>query len=345
MQKSELLPLTGLRAVAAYTVFASHLLNVYWSNVRTYLIVDTFSYFGMTLFFCLSGFVITYNYADKFIAGYKNAAKHFMLARFARLYPLYLLFLIISIGPILNDKLWRYLTLTQAWTNDYSYTFAHAWSISAEWFFYLVFLMIVPFINKISKFGTALKAAAAVAISGYLYFHLFLNYFPQTQWMQYYSPYANIYTFLIGCMAAKIYMTFPTLTGDIEERYGRITGHIAIAIMAFLFVLNLLYNVPYGYWQLISKNYLYAPIIGIFMVCAARYGTIAILSAPFVVLLGEMSYSIYIIQHWMFALFPSHNWLKVFSSIITTTLFAYGTYSLWEVPWRKLIREKIKIRP
>jgi peptidoglycan/LPS O-acetylase OafA/YrhL len=50
----------------------------------------------MSLFFVLSGFVIQYNYADIFLKErLPSATFKFIVARFARLYPLYVLSIIL----------------------------------------------------------------------------------------------------------------------------------------------------------------------------------------------------------------------------------------------------------
>jgi peptidoglycan/LPS O-acetylase OafA/YrhL len=58
----------------------------------------------MSLFFVLSGFVIQYNYGPRFTAdGEAKASRSFLLARFARLYPLYFFGLILSVSFVPNS--------------------------------------------------------------------------------------------------------------------------------------------------------------------------------------------------------------------------------------------------
>ena len=83
--------LTGLRGVAAYSVLMAHAAAYAYPGapiIPHY--IHGLPYFGMSLFFVLSGFVIHYNYAGMFRTdGLAAGGKKFFIARFARLYPLY----------------------------------------------------------------------------------------------------------------------------------------------------------------------------------------------------------------------------------------------------------------
>jgi peptidoglycan/LPS O-acetylase OafA/YrhL len=93
--------LTGLRFFAAFCILFAH--AVEWlaqfqdSQVRTNF---TFvSIYGMPLFFVLSGFVIHYNYSHLFKSRLvARATAEFAAARFARLFPLYLCFLLVAVA-------------------------------------------------------------------------------------------------------------------------------------------------------------------------------------------------------------------------------------------------------
>ena len=97
-KRPEIPALTGLRGVAAYSVLLAHALS--YSGVKNDAITRL-AYFAMSLFFILSGCVIHYNYADSFKAGnFRAAVSGFFVARFARLYPLYLIGLILSVSSV-----------------------------------------------------------------------------------------------------------------------------------------------------------------------------------------------------------------------------------------------------
>ena len=118
-QKSKLDALTGLRGVAACSVLLAHGIDksFIWDGVRVFDCTSNLAYFGMSLFFVLSGFVIEYNYAGLFARERLSVATYnFFVARFARLYPLYILTIFLTMPifphPYLNaTRTIVYLTL------------------------------------------------------------------------------------------------------------------------------------------------------------------------------------------------------------------------------------------
>jgi len=64
-------PLTGLRGIAAYAVLIAHAVDAGVSGRGLpHSIAVGLAYFGMSLFFVLSGFVICYNYENKVLSPY-----------------------------------------------------------------------------------------------------------------------------------------------------------------------------------------------------------------------------------------------------------------------------------
>ena len=154
--------LTGLRFFAALFVCLAHavpLLLPVTGNMPIWQVAATrLSAEGMTLFFVLSGFVIHYNYSSSILASPSIGLYRFVIARFARLYPLYFVCLSadwirLALSSQLHTDFLRaipyFLTLTMSWI--YSpihgraliYQFGQmpsvSWSISTEWFFYLAY--------------------------------------------------------------------------------------------------------------------------------------------------------------------------------------------------------------
>ncbi|MEC3949409.1 acyltransferase family protein [Sphingobium sp. HWE2-09] len=86
--------LDGLRGVAALAVLFFHIPNF------TGIMLLPGAYLAVDLFFCISGFVLTYAYLDRLRAGMSMG--HFMLRRIIRLYPLYLLSGLLALGYIVT---------------------------------------------------------------------------------------------------------------------------------------------------------------------------------------------------------------------------------------------------
>jgi peptidoglycan/LPS O-acetylase OafA/YrhL len=108
----------------------------------------------VSLFFVLSGFILSYNYLGE-RGGFVGTMRDFYRARFARIYPIYLLALVVDLPLFLRvlaqaepaatpGEVARIctatLTLTQGWLELGRPTWnVMAWTLSAEAFFYAVF--------------------------------------------------------------------------------------------------------------------------------------------------------------------------------------------------------------
>src|SRR6187200_2907241 len=87
-------PLTSLRFVAALAVLVHHLSPWYFQGIVSTWpgqIVTFECFSGVTLFFILSGFILFYNYEEKLRHPSWTTIKDFYVARFARIYPVFLL--------------------------------------------------------------------------------------------------------------------------------------------------------------------------------------------------------------------------------------------------------------
>jgi peptidoglycan/LPS O-acetylase OafA/YrhL len=148
-EKKSLLPaLSGLRAFAALNIVFYHFSNPKWFGPFA-PIVDN-GYTSVSFFLLMSGFILAYNYTDRAQSG-KLGVKNFWIARFSRLYPVYIVGLIFSLGMLMAE--WHVrnhgdfavgviLTplLLQGWVPKLA-TFWNtpAWTMCTEAFFYLIF--------------------------------------------------------------------------------------------------------------------------------------------------------------------------------------------------------------
>ena len=111
---------------------------------------------GVPFFFILSGFILTYAHAD--LTFDRAQLRRFFVARFARLYPVYLLALMISI-PFVEHFVfstdWYQFFLLQSWfpgfgATDWNFV---AWTLSVELLFYIVFPIAFGVMRRSSSRG------------------------------------------------------------------------------------------------------------------------------------------------------------------------------------------------
>jgi len=144
---------------------------------------------GVDLFFILSGFILSHNYLRQFERVSLRDYRRFLEARLARVYPVHLatlLFLtVVAVfaahadkplnGSHYNLSNWiANVTLIQTWpgfSNSLSWNYP-AWSVSAEWFAYLLFPVLAPSIVRVRKpaiwAGACLSLFAVPACAGWI---------------------------------------------------------------------------------------------------------------------------------------------------------------------------------
>jgi len=171
-------PPTGIRALAALLVLGMQTEQNVPAGLDLLLPFFARGYLGVDFFFVLSGFIITHVYLASLASPNLSAVQIFLWHRFIRLYPVHITVLaglvaIVSFvnaaGFALNNPqewqwnglLWQ-LTLLQAWgvTRSPGWN-APSWSISAEWFAYLLFPLLAPGLMWVRERGIALLIAAA----------------------------------------------------------------------------------------------------------------------------------------------------------------------------------------
>jgi peptidoglycan/LPS O-acetylase OafA/YrhL len=364
-RKPLLNPLTGLRGVAAYSVLVAHSISVAFlfngTNIYQPLAARIGS-FGISLFFVLSGFIIYYNYANQLrsegmiVGGYK-----FFVARFARLYPLYGLVLLCSLDSIpsayFKDRefgVFAYITLTQSWFDLQNIAFAPAWTISTEWFFYFAFLVMFPLLNKARQPMYILVIFLATV---FIYMPNFMEYMLSIKsiklspgWVTYFSPYTRIFEFISGVMAAMAYSTMQN-----NQRKLSIIGLVGmLTCIAWCVAVIAVDTFVSGRYSIIAFNFIFAPAIAPLLIYCCSYDTVIsrFLSSRVLISMGDISYSVYLLQFWMLSGISASYVLKQEPSIANldpmikiaiamtlTTMFAYGSYHLFEKPCRAWIRK------
>lgn len=181
--------LTGLRFFAAMLVVFHHLTYFLPFDITAHTWFFTRSALAVDFFFILSGFILAHVYGD----GFKNGQigfRHFITRRFARLYPLHLLTLLVAVllmGAGLEFRLsgqesavtpyWPFIGhvfLLQGWGVDNELLFnVPSWSISAEWFAYLFFPGLMLFLAR-KKPLLALTGSVFLMVALWCVFDLYM---------------------------------------------------------------------------------------------------------------------------------------------------------------------------
>lgn len=144
-RKPPLPALTGIRTLLAFNIVLFHFTPPYLGPIRPFV---EHGFVFVNVFFLISGFILSYNYFDR---GTDLNKRDFWFARFSRLYPVYLLVLIISTHMLVvewqarsHTEFWQGLALTplllQGWSPSLA-TFWNtvAWTLSCEVAFYASF--------------------------------------------------------------------------------------------------------------------------------------------------------------------------------------------------------------
>lgn len=178
--------LTGLRAYAALWVLSSHLFvgQAYDVGFGTRLDLGPFAYlayrgaWGVDVFFVLSGFVMMHVYESRFAGGVRlREAARFLGLRLGRIYPLHVAVLaLMAVGyasgrlpwdrhPFEVGALVANLLLVHCWGfQDVLVWNRPSWSISAEWFAYLLFPLMARSVQALRGPGATLLALAGAYV-------------------------------------------------------------------------------------------------------------------------------------------------------------------------------------
>jgi len=291
---NEIHPLTGLRGVAALIVFLHHA-RYELDTLFPELSFEFFArgYLGVDIFFVLSGFVIAYNYGGRIrsISDYTS----YVGRRIARIYPMHVATLLAVLAMVYTAQAagWRihdpdryaldhylllHLTMTHAWGlgEELRYNLP-SWSISAEFFVYLMLPVLWVQAARIRGVAAALGAALACTALTVLVLqalgHENLNVPTRGALIRATGE------FLAGCLVFQAW----ALGGRSSRALGSTGGSLALVAVALVFVS------PYAD-PLMSP----AAVVLVYFLARGRDPFSAVLAAPAMLWLGRISYSLYL---------------------------------------------------
>ena len=360
--------LTGLRWCAALAVFLSH--NV--PGGRTPPIISTFfssGYIGVTLFFVLSGFVLTVTYGNVMAEPRITNIWNYAVARIARVMPLYWLVLVlvvvlwVSFGPAATTAgLWWHFLAIQAWTGDLNLAYSWnppGWSVGVELFLYTMFPILVLLAGVLtSTRKVVIVAVFVVAAMATLVILFHLAGSDRLPWSDpasahrwiYRSPLMRIGDFTLGICGALIYARERHRTNLIKAAPFVAAG-MSMLILGLMAVPQLLNSSP-------SYDLTYAvpgAVLILSLALAPHRGVARFLGSVALVALGEFSYAFYLIhvpvggqfQRW--GVSPNGFTPVSVAVLILGLLFliavSWGLHVSFERPARIFLRKRLSISP
>ena len=350
--------LTGIRAVAALWVMFFHMSeNFHWNFTSPFLAKG---YLGVDLFFILSGFIISYVHQHEFMRFSVETTKRFLLLRCARIFPVHWLMLVTLLGiwflskdvfliPLGHPERYNaqdfilHLLNIQDWgfSPHYSWNIP-AWSVSAEWFVYLLFPFITPIISRMKRFWANL---ALIGFSfAFLWGYSQVNHLPNLDLSFEHGLVRCVAEFIMGCALFNLHQLEPA-----ESNAGLHTVRSGLVYPALG---GLAISLAFSWPDRVVVLFL---VLLIFALGTGRTWVHQWLSGGFAVFLGEISYSIYMahgncitIVHQLNRKFPvltaQASWQNLGVNIgfmLAVILIAYGLYKTVELPSRNLARASL----
>lgn len=364
VRKPPLPALTGIRTLLALNIMFFHFTPPHMGYASPF-VINGFVFVGF--FILLSGFVLSYNYSDRALT---LNPRDFWVARFARLYPVYLLALLLSFQMLETEwqarshaQFWQGILLTpillQGWS-PWLATFWNTvgWTLSCELLLYALFPWIIrvwarraPWLNTP---GTLIPLFFAFWIVGLVPHTLYLVFNPDhlTEpvnrysygfWLRAlkYTPPAYLCMFLAGITLGKL---------QLQLKISRVQ-RFAVAVVGLSVVLLFFYttvsHVPY----ILLHGGLLVPLFALLTIGLSAPNPVASIFAwkP-LLLVGESTYCLYMLHFNGINLFHSwHLWERLhlaafdpWISYVAVMLLALAVHNFVENPVRRIILQRFR---
>lgn len=281
--------LTGLRWMAALLVFGLHVNNFgYFGGKGGRLVAWGFGAgaTGVSFFFVLSGFVLTWS------ARPRDRAFAFWRRRIARVYPVHLVTLAVAFiltctltpqaGPTPKQALANALLLHPWWHPWWQTLNPVSWSLACEAFFYAAFPLLILLLRRLGARGAVALGGAAVAAI------LVLAWTDVHHWWSqsiYSYPAARLPEFVLGAVTARL-----VLLG--RWRGPGLEASLALAVIGFFLVPQATHG---GYPATVCTITGFALLIPAAAVADLR-GLPSLWRRRRMVRLGELSFAFYMIH-------------------------------------------------
>ncbi len=357
--------LTFTRYVAALTVVFFHYgMTVFPADLPWVNPVLAAGPIAVSYFYVLSGFIMAIAYYRPEQPQQAFATLRYWWARIARIYPVYLLALLLMIAAKYQTAGSEPLTVAlsvsmlQAWVPGYPLTLnAPGWSLSVEAFFYLCFPLLLLLVKRYHLVNLTLAAGILWLITqlGHGFLLNTTAYVPRGLLHDFifYNPLMHLNTFVIGFIAGA------WLQKGSLDRFSapgiNISGLLLVSALIIVLLITRQTLIDASGIAFDYTNGLIAPLFLLFIVLLAlNTGKISqLLQHKWLVLLGEASFSLYILQKPLHGIYEKlmpagidpNGALHFYLFVVLLTFSALCSYWFFEAPARRWINNFVNRTP
>ena len=298
--------LTGLRFFAAINIVLFHFSNPQWFGPLAPVV--NAGYASVSYFILLSGFVLAYNHTPKARTGQLSKVR-FWKSRFTRIYPIYLLSLLLSwqmLGPEYKQHthamFWAGVILSplllQGWIPSIA-TFLNtpAWTMSCEAFYYFLFPWMAKW-KKPERMAPLVAKLAGLWVIGLIPGSLYLYFQPDGiahvdrwsygPWLDAlkFTPLPHLASFVFGVMLADL--------DRMIDRAHRIRLFLGVfGFTALFLLLTQGREIPFA----LAHDGMLMPLFGCIVLGLAGENILSrIVGNKVLVFIGEGSYCLYLLH-------------------------------------------------
>ncbi|HLQ50738.1 MAG TPA: acyltransferase [Terriglobales bacterium] len=369
--KTKLNALTSLRFVAAAMIVFQH---SYYNFAKYVPFKGLQKTQAVSFFFVLSGFILSYVYPN--LNSFADV-RRFLVARFARIWPAHI-FALILVLVLIPRELWIAATgssthpvlkslanicMVHAWFPDRGYCYAFnspSWSISTEFFFYLCFPVLIY--KWKDSWKIKLLAAAVLTLSVILLARaLGLTDVPSKhgisiETLLYVNPLPRLLEFTLGMTVFLAWEKLRLINiGRVVATFLELLA-VGAALAGSYWVTKEAHSADAMKWMGMAGKgwFLHSGSLVFFafliLIIALEKGLVSkTLSLPFAVVLGEISFSVYLIHLVLLGFYRAHadafstvpDWLAYIFFWVLLLVTAHLVWRIIELSARRYLVDQL----
>jgi len=335
--------LDGIRAIAVLIVLIAH---VGWAHIVP-------GGFGVTIFFFISGFLITRLLLAESEKKGKIGLKDFYIRRFLRLLPALYLMLVLTWGymatigksPSIGEAIGAF-----TYTMNYHYAYmgaypgvsstpwSHLWSLAVEEHFYLMFPLLLLFVKQ--NWAKAFKIGLGVCI-GVLCWRLFThNVLGAPHEYTYATTDSRLDSIMYGCLLSLGLHVWPN-----HKIWNRLIGAVPITIALLTIFLSFAYRADFfrdTFRYSVQGISLFVLVLNLMFWPQLKFA-VRVLETKIISWIGRVSYGIYL-WHVPFATLALEQMGMISGTAAYVTFVVIGTFVLTYISYYGMEKPIVKLR-